>query len=135
MISLNDYFGPWGDCDDATPERRQCAEIMLDKVNALLLDAEAHGVELRINPDTETLVSGGQYGGFRPQACTIGASDSAHKEGRAVDVFDPVNALDNWISDAILEHHGLYREMPLATRWWCHLSDRAPDSGRRTFQP
>src|SRR3990167_9903422 len=107
MISLNDYAGPWADCDDWTPERRQCAEIMLEKVNALLMDAEAHGVELRINPNTETLVSGAQYGGFRPQACTIGASGSAHKEGRAVDIFDPLNHLESWVSDSILERYDL----------------------------
>ena len=44
-------------------------------------------------------------------------------------------ALDNWITDAILERHGLYREAPLATQRWCHLTDRAPGSGRRSFSP
>lgn len=135
MISVADYFGAHVDSPDATPERKACAEAMLDRVNPLLTEAEAHGVELEMNPKTQTLVSGTQYGGFRPQDCPEGAPHSAHKEARAVDVYDPHGLLDKWITDLLLEKHDLYREHPNDTPGWCHLSDRAPGSGRRTFHP
>ena len=135
MISTADYFGPHWDSSDATPERKAAAEAMLSKVNPLLLDAETHGVELEMNPKTGTLVSGAVYGGFRPQDCPEGSPHSAHKEARAVDVYDPHGDLDRWVSDLILAKYDLYREAPLSTGGWCHLSDRAPPSGRRTFQP
>jgi hypothetical protein len=114
MIFLADYFGPWVDHKDATEEVKKNAEVLLEKV-ANLLD--------------ET------YGGFRPQDCPQGSPNSSHKVGRGVDIYDPLNALDNWLTDALLEKYGLYRESPLATKGWCHLSDRAPGSGRRTFSP
>jgi hypothetical protein len=135
VISLADYVGPHEESPDWTPERKAAAFEMLEKANALLADAEAHGVELDNNPTTRTLVSGTQYGGFRPQDCAQGAQRSSHKEGRAVDVYDPTGALDRWISDLILEKYDLYREHPADTPGWCHLSDKAPGSGRRTFHP
>lgn len=135
MISLPEYFGPWEDSPDATDERHQAALAMLEKVNPLLEEAETNGVELKINPHTGTLVSGQTYGGFRPQDCPQGAPHSSHKEARAVDVYDPSGALDRWLTDELLEKHGLYRESPDATSGWCHLSDKAPGSGKRTFHP
>lgn len=135
FITVSDYFGKWIDHADATAERKEAAQVMLDKVNAILTEAEANGVELHTNPKTQTHVSGEQYGGFRPQECPQGAPHSSHKEGRAVDVYDPDNALDRWVTDARLEAFGLYREHPDSTPRWCHLTDRAPGSGRRTFYP
>lgn len=135
MITLDDYFGPWMQHADADARRKANAEALLAKVNALLEDAAAVGVELRKNPITGTLVSGQTFGGFRPQSCPQGAPTSSHKEGRGVDVADRSGALDDWITDVTLEHHGLYREHPDDTRGWCHLTDRAPGSGRRTFKP
>jgi hypothetical protein len=131
MISLEDYFRDY-EHDEAT---RDAAAKMLDKVNNLLLSAEAHGVEIQTNPKTQTCISGEKYGGFRPQDCPIGAPKSAHKVGRAVDVYDPNNDLDRWLTDARLEEFELYRESPQATPRWCHLSDKSPASGRRTFNP
>lgn len=135
LISLGDYVGPHAESPDWTPERQAAAEAMLEPVNALLMEAEAHGVELTMNPRTHTLVSGITFGGFRPQDCPQGAAHSAHKDGRAVDIYDPHGDLDRWISDLILERFGLYREHPADTLGWCHLSDKAPSSGRRTFHP
>lgn len=131
-ITLADYFGPWVDEID---EYKEAAEEMLDKVNRLLMTAEAHGVDLKINPVTKTYVSGKTYGGFRPQDCPQGAPQSSHKQARAVDVYDPQGELDRWITDARLAEFDLYREHPNATAGWCHLSDKAPKSGRRTFIP
>lgn len=151
-ISIEDYFGPWIDHSDATPMRKESAAEMLSKVNALLQIAEAEGVQLHKNPVTGTLVSGEKYGGFRPKTCPQGAEHSTHKEGRGVDIFDSHNDLDNWLTtfdadggarNSMLESCGLYREHPDSTYLgsdgkphpWCHLSDRAPGSGRRTFKP
>ena len=135
IISLSDYFGPWANHPDATDDRKAAAQTMLDAVNGLLEEAEANGVDLQVNPHTQTYVSGETYGGFRPQDCPQGAPHSSHKEARAVDVYDPTNQLDNWLTDARLEAHGLYREAPGSTKSWCHLTDRAPGSRQRTFQP
>lgn len=130
-ISLDDYFRDY-EHDEAL---REAAEAMLEKVNALLESAEAHGVDLKVNPSTKTYISGKTYGGFRPQDCPIGAPQSAHKIARAVDVYDPQGELDRWITDARLAEFDLYREHPAHTTGWCHLSDKAPRSGRRTFIP
>ena len=131
-ISLRDYFGPH------QPELTQHlynAKPLLGAVAALLSAAESKGVVLVVNPATGSLVSGQAYGGYRPQSCPIGAPNSAHKVGMAVDVYDPENALDNWLTDARLERFGLYREHPDHTDKWCHLTTRAPGSGKRTFIP
>jgi hypothetical protein len=135
MITLEQYFGKWMGYPDATPERKSAAAAMLERVNALLVAAEAAGITVPINPHTGSQVSGETLGGFRPQNCAIGSPKSAHKTGRAVDVFDPENKLDDWLDDARLEAFDLYREHPNATPRWCHLSDRAPGSGNRTFWP
>ena len=133
-IDLEDYFGRFLHHPDATPERVHNADVLLLAVNALLEDAVAHGVSLLLNPKTSTYVGGEIYGGFRPQSCSIGAPNSAHKTGEAVDVYD-ASGLDKWITDEDLEAHGLYREHPDHTAGWLHVTTRAPRSGRRTFIP
>ena len=133
MITLRDYFGPWIMHRDATPDRQAAAILMLSKVNALLKDAEHLGLD--DNPVTGTMVSGLDLGGFRPKDCKVGAATSSHKEGRGIDIYDPDNHLDGWLTDQILEAHGLYREAPAATAGWCHLTDRPPLSKHRTFLP
>lgn len=135
MISIADYVGPHADSPDWTSAREQAATDFLAKVNLLLEHAEANGVDLVPNPKTGTYVSGEAFGGFRPKDCPIGSAHSAHKEARAVDVYDPHQDLDRWLTDARLMAHGLYREAPASTIGWAHLTDRAPDSGARTFQP
>ncbi len=136
MITVEQYFGPWKDSPDATLERRRNAMRLLESVNPLLEAYIADGHELKMNPATGTLVSGETLGGFRPQSCQIGAPSSAHKQARAVDVYDPDGHLDLWLNDETrLVQFGLYREHPDATRSWCHLTDRPPGSGRRTFMP
>ena len=135
MISLDDYLGKWMFHEDATPERKDNAAILLYRVNPLLDAAVADGVVLLDNPITKSQVSGATYGGFRPQSCPQGAPNSSHKEGMGVDIFDPYGDLDNWITDEILERFALYREAPSATDSWCHLTTRPPRSKRRTFFP
>lgn len=131
-ITVRDYFGPH---KPSAARHVPNARHLLAAVTALVEEARAAGITFTLNPATATLVSGQTWGGYRTQECPIGAPLSAHKTGEAVDVHDPLNALDNWLTDAKLEKHGLYREHPEATLGWCHLTTRAPGSGRRTFRP
>lgn len=133
MITQDDYFGKWLFHQDATESRKVNAGFLLNKVNAMLL--MDYPYEVPINHTTGTPISGTQYGGFRPQECPQGAPTSSHKDGRGVDIYDPADALDGWLDDAMLEKYGLYREHPDDTPHWCHLTDRAPGSGKRTFRP
>lgn len=135
MITLSQYFGVYASHPDATPECYAAADELLSRVNRLLDNVDTDRVELRINPKTDSEVSGDTNGGFRPQDCPIGARHSSHKQAMAVDVYDPGNSLDRWLTDERLEEAGLYREAPDATPGWTHLTTRAPGSGLRTFNP
>ena len=99
-ISLDDYFGPYATHPDAIPGKWAVADLLLDKVNALLKEAEEDGVYLEENPITRTLISGSGNGGFRPMDCKVGHPLSAHKGGHAVDIFDAYEQLDEWIRSA-----------------------------------
>ncbi len=138
MITLSQYVGIWAGSKDWTPECTRNAVILLSRVNLLLRDYEqVTGNVIAINPKTKSEVSGELLGGFRPQSTPIGATKSAHKTGEAVDVYDITNHLDWWIDTnaQILVKYDLYRESPVATMGWCHLSTRAPKSKSRTFIP
>lgn len=135
MITIEELFRK-----PHTAEQADAAEDLLARVVALLLVAEAAGVYKNwINPHTGSVISGSKDGdgdgGFRTPGSKTGAPQSAHRDARAVDIYDPLNALDNWLTDERLEVVDLYREAPAATPGWCHLQSRAPGSGRRTFQP
>jgi len=105
-----------------------------------------------IDPDTGTEISGARGGagdgGFRLQTATTGKSNSSHKDAKGVDDYDKDDAFDKWLDqfevpmpngqpggNSKLEEYGLYREHPSTTPTWCHLTTRAPASGRRTFYP
>ena len=138
MISLADYFGAKINNPEATLEMKQNAMELLRKVNGLLKRAEQEGAySAQIDPDTGTLISGSRGGsgdgGFRLSTSTTGAKKSAHKKAHAVDVYDPANILDGWITNAVLEEFGLYREAPTKTPGWAHLQDTPPGSGNRTY--
>ena len=123
-----------------TPEQAaRCDELLLC-VNSLLLEASQKGAyDYAVDIDTGTCISGSRGGsgdgGFRLSDSATGAAKSSHKEARAVDVYDTFNKLDEWITDAVLFNHGLYREHPSKTLGWVHLTTRAPASKRRTFYP
>lgn len=131
MITSADYFGKWDRHPDVTETVRLKAGLMLQMVNLLLLQFG----KVEINPRTKSWVAGEQYGGFRPMSCPQGAPNSSHKIGEGVDVYDPDNKLDDWLNDDILASYHLYREAPSKTPSWCHLTTRAPGSGKRTFMP
>ena len=132
MLTVSDYFAGYPDHKAISPLHRTNAAILIGKVNRLL---EAAPYKPPKNPKTKTQVSGTKDGGWRPPECLIGAPESAHKLGRAVDVYDPLNRLDACLTDDMLVEFGLYREAPDATLGWAHLTDRAPKSGKRTFIP
>lgn len=117
-------------------EQENNAVVLLDRVNSLLYEYTSKtGQERPINPHTGNLISGLTEGGFRLPDCPQGAPDSSHKQGQAVDIYDPHGTLDKWLNDEILTKFDLYREHPDSTEGWCHLSTRAPHSGHRTFYP
>jgi|SRR5687768_15831248 len=136
MITMEDLFGKKIDHPDATEERKENARDLLERVNKLFAYLE---YEPKICPNTGTQISGSLHGegdgGFRLQTSKTGAAKSSHKEGQAVDVYDPYGRLDGMLNNKILSMFELYREHPEETPGWCHLTTRAPRSGRRTFYP
>ena len=137
LLTLDQYFGPWRNHPDATKLRRENAVRLLWSVDHLAAIAAADGVVFKPNPKTGSIVSGQQYGGFRPQSCCEGAQNSSHKEGLAVDLYDPIGIVDAWCMRNFdhLEACGIYIEHPTATVGWSHWTIRAPGSGRRAFYP
>lgn len=137
MITLAQYAGPWIGSPDFTPERRANAEKLLLAASRLEMRMSAAGVVFPTNPATNCGVSGKLYGGFRPQACTIGARRSNHKEGLAVDLFDPNSKIDAWCMTHldVLEECGIWIEHPEKTDGWSHWQCVPPKSGRRVFYP
>jgi hypothetical protein len=137
MITATEYFGKFHDHPDATNERKSNADTLLDACDALEALADADLVEFPDNPKTGSGVSGTQYGGFRPQDCPEGAPHSSHKEGLAVDRYDPNGRIDAWCMKNLdkLERCGIYIEHPDSTPGWSHWTIRAPASGHRVFFP
>ena len=140
-----DKFGEKLEHPDATEERQSNARVLLALTNDLLAYAVEQGVyDEAVDEDTGSQISGVQGGagdgGFRLQKSATGAGKSKHKDGGAIDVFDPVEKLDNWLTDEILLRFKLFREHPSATKGWCHLQIIPPgwwkeDSEKRTFYP
>jgi len=146
MITVEDYFGTRINHPEATEPMKASARVLLAAVNALLAFAAAEGGYARpINPNTKTAVSGWSGdGGFRLADSVTGSPTSAHKRAPAIDIYDPDNQLDDWISkhdvdggadNVVLRQFGLYREHPSATKGWCHLQTNRTRSGRRSFYP
>lgn len=144
-ITIDQYAGVYVTSPDWTNEKKDAAEKLLAKVNPFLdyLRTRIVGGKTPVNPKTGSLISGTKNGGFRPRDCPEGASNSSHKEGRGIDIYDPQNRIDDWIntfthddgSNSLLSKYGLYIEHPSATNGWCHMTDREPGSKRRVFYP
>ena len=140
MISTEQYFGVHIDSTDITTETKLNVMMLINAVNRMMAVAEEDGVEFKVNPKTKSQVSGETYGGFRPADCPIGALHSSHKEGRAVDLYDPEGKIDAWCmmnsgAGGDLEQCGIYIEHPDATKGWSHWTTKPPGSGRRVFHP
>lgn len=136
MITLQQYFGPWWDHPDATDERKANAERLLAVCESLEAEMDSD-VTFPDNPATGDGVSGIQYGGFRPQDCPQGAPHSSHKEGLAVDRYDPHGDIDTWCMahQDILKAKGIYIEHPDSTPHWSHWTIHSPASGHTVFYP
>ena len=140
MITLAQYFGEFHDHPDATKEREGNAETLLMACDNLEEMAIADGVAFPDNHETSSGISGVRYGGFRPQDCNIGAKHSSHKEGLAVDRYDPYGTIDAWCmmnsgKGGKLEQCGIYIEHPDYTKGWSHWTIKAPPSCHRVFIP
>lgn len=137
MITLQQYFGKWWDHADAIPARVANAERLLAACDELEAMAIADGVKFKDNPVTGSGVSGQTFGGFRPQSCVQGAPKSSHKEGLAVDRYDPDGDIDRWCmkNQDKLKQCGIYIEHPDATKGWAHWSIKPPGSGKTVFYP
>lgn len=136
-ISRDDYFKAYAGHPEITPEIEANADDLLERVNALRAEAAADGVPMPTNPKTGTPISGDKNGGFRPQACPVGAPASPHKQGNGVDNYDPHRSLASWCMAHLdrLAAHGLYMEDPRWTPTWTHLQRVAPRSGKVVFIP
>jgi hypothetical protein len=137
MIILEEYVGIHKDSPDWTPERQSNAKKLLAACETLQDYMETDGIEFPINPKTGSEVSGETFGGFRPQNCPIGASNSSHKEGLAVDRYDPKGEIDSWCmaNQIKLKDNGIFIEHPSATPGWSHWTIRPPGSGHTVFYP
>ncbi len=150
MITVEQYFhNPrTGQEKPHTGEQTAAAFQLLERVNALLDEyhSDTENPEAICQPtgcEISGVAGGAGDGGFRAPDSTTGAPKSSHREARAVDVYDPGNRVDKWLdifegpngANEKLAQYELYREHPDATQGWCHLSTKAPGSGRRTFRP
>jgi len=135
FLTKEQVIGKWA--GHVTPAQENNIEQLVATCNALIEVMVADGVEFKINPITGSIVGGETLGGFRPQNCPIGAPNSAHKQGMAVDIYDPDNKIDEWLyrNYAMLNSSGLWFEHKSATPRWSHWSSRKPGSGRRFFLP
>lgn len=142
MITLSQYFinRPHSQAQE------DCAIGLLSKVNPLIDYFRVQtGNDIPLNVHTNSRISGLTEGGFRLPDCPQGKPFSSHKIleeyfpqwgiGAGIDIHDPHEQFDNWLTDDILEEFDLYREAPESTIGWTHLTDRRPHSGHRTFLP
>lgn len=130
MITLEQYFGTKLHLDIQVAN----ATALLEKVNKLITETD---LPFPLNPKRGDQISGNKDGdgGFRLPDSKTGVVGSKHKQGHAVDIYDPLNELDKYLDDRILTLYGLYRESPDSTPNWVHLQSIPPGSGRRTFFP
>lgn len=137
MLTILQYVGPHFPSPDWTAERQANAAQLLKACATLEAEMVKAGVNFPDNPATKSGVSGNTYGGFRPQNCPQGAPKSSHKEGLAVDRYDPKGEIDRWCMKNLdrLEAHGIYIEHDSATPGWSHWTIKAPKSGNRAFYP
>lgn len=125
MINVNEYLTHHTTMDKVPQDVRTNAALLVSSVNVLL------------NAAPEECKSYGLRSGYRPPAynATVpnAAVNSTHMTGNGVDISDNDGILDNWLTDAILQTFGLYREHPSQTKGWCHLQRVPPRSGNRTY--
>ena len=133
-ITLEQYLGSYKVAHQVETD----AEILLESVNAALQAAEADGVILEVNPNTGCYIAGNGNGGARLPDSPVGAARSAHKRGRAIDIYDPHRSLAGWSlrNQTVLGAIGILAvENPRWTPSWCHWQDEPLSSGNFVFIP
>ena len=127
-ITLEQYFAKYKDSPDITPAVRKNAEKLLNAVNEARRLASLDGVQFEVNPSTGNYISGQGNGGFREQACVVGAPKSTHKTGEGIDNYDLNTQFARWCytNGRILEELGLTMEDHRWTPSWVHLQSRPP---------
>lgn len=130
MITGSQYFGLMSHKENPSLDVMANAEELLKRVNALL--------DFLIPTNISAVLVPVINSGWRPpehNAKVGGAPNSKHIFGQAIDIADPMEELDGYLTDKILEDHNLWRESPIATKGWVHLQCVPPHSGNRTFLP
>ena len=121
-IDLKQYTYGWA----IPPEQVSDALELLKRVAALEKEL---GIEFR-------MTSG--YRSKEHNAAVKGSPNSAHCVGKAIDVADPdgkIKAKLRANKFALLVKFDLYMEDGSVATNWCHLTTRAPKSGKREFIP
>lgn len=161
MMTVDEYFNG----KPHSQNQRLAAEDLIAARNGLRREWEvATGMTCPVDPDTNCEIAGDSIrgngdGGFRlpnegsakytsHKVLYIQHPDGSWEENEAaaqaaVDDYDPDNSFDRWLDqfetgdggNTKLAEYGLYREHPDDTPRWCHLTRRAPRSGRRSFKP
>jgi hypothetical protein len=136
-ITIDEYFGPYKGDPSITTAVLNNATILLDKVNDLYEVAHKDGCELLDNPKTKSGVSGSGNGGYRTPQCIVGAPNSTHKLGQAVDRYDPFRQFQSWClaHESELQDRGLYMEDTRWTPTWVHLQCVPPHSMHTVYIP
>lgn len=146
-INTAEYFGPYLADPSVTPVVLAHSADLLTKVNYVYGIAHLAGCSLPDNPSTGSGVSGSGHGGFRSPLCTVGAINSLHRTGEAVDRYDPSRKFASWClaHQDILVDQGLWMEDPCWTvtlgfdgkvvGGWVHLQTKPPKSGLRVYRP
>lgn len=134
------------DCSFCKDRKVVCFEILMGRMkeNPLTVDMQ--------NNLEDLLVKVGKFrekygkaltvsSGYRPAAfnATVkgAAKKSAHQNCQAVDFADSDSEVKDFIkkNPTVLVDCDLYMEAGEYTKNWCHLSNRAPKSGKRIFIP
>jgi len=140
-FTAEQYFAHYKDLAAEIPqEHRDHAEALVARVNPVLELAAADGVRVLHNPFTGSRIAGNKGGGGYRIDDHGGESNSKHKKGQAVDIYDPYRELADWCfkhRESVLGEASadLYMEDPRWTTTWVHLQIVAPGSGRRVFIP
>jgi hypothetical protein len=131
VITADRYFGLMSHKENPTLEVMDNAAILLKRVNGLLEELLPTNISAVLVPVINSGWRTAAYNATVPNA----APRSKHISGQAIDLADPKEELDSYLTDEILERHELWRESPIATKGWVHLQSIPPRSGNRTFLP
>lgn len=140
LITQDAYFGLMSHKEPPTLEVLENANELIKRVNLLLESLTTTNISAILVPVVNSGWRPASYNATIPNA----AKNSKHILGQAVDIADPMEEFDAYVSkfdsegglkNSLLEQFELWREAPIATRGWIHLASVPPPSGKRTFIP